>query len=127
MSVRLIAVNRKGSDARNPIETRTLTSNLFNYLNGNERALQLVRVPTEEQARWQSRRHNQLVEERKRLGAQGNALLLSRGFGSWENWWRPKAFSRLSQLVPWWLLELLDCGLLQQSAQDPVSGRDGTQ
>jgi len=48
------------------------------------------------------------VEERKRLGAKGNALLLSRGFGSWENWWRPKAFSRLSQLVPGWLLELLE-------------------
>src|SRR5258707_3678001 len=86
----------------NAIDTRTLTSNLFNFLNGNERALQLVRVPTEEQeqARLQSRQHDQLVEERKRLGAKGNALLLSQGFGSWKNWWRPKAFSRLSQLVP---------------------------
>jgi transposase len=115
---------RRKKPHRNP----DFNQHLFNYLNGNERALQLVRVPTEEQeqARWQSRRHNQLVEERKRLGTQGNALLLSRGFGSWKNWWRPKAFSRLSQLVPGWLLELLDCGLLQQSAQDPVSGRDGT-
>ena len=94
----------------NTIDTRTLTSNLFNYLHGNERALQLARVPTEEQeqARLQSRQHDQLVEERKRLGAKGNALLLSRGFGSWANWWRPKAFSRLSQLVPGWLLELLE-------------------
>ena len=48
----------------NAIDTRTLTSNLFNYLNGNERALQLVRVPTEaqEQARLASRQHDQLVE-----------------------------------------------------------------
>jgi transposase len=93
----------------NAIDTRNLTSNLFNYLNGNERALQLVRVPSEEQeqARLQSRQHDQLVEERKRLGAKGNALLLSQGFGSWKNWWRPKAFSRLSQLVPAWLAELL--------------------
>src|SRR6266404_9691396 len=29
-------------------------------------------------------------------------------FGSWENWWRPKVFSRLSQLVPGRLLELLE-------------------
>jgi transposase len=93
---------KKKRRKNNSIDTRTLTSNLFNYLNGNERALQLVRVPTEEQeqARLESRQHDQLVEERKRLGAKGNALLLSQGFGSWKNWWRAKAFSRLSQLVP---------------------------
>jgi transposase len=89
----------------NAIDTRTLTSNLFNYLNGNERTLQLVRVPTEaqEQARLRSRQHDQLVAERKRLGAKGNALLLSQGFGRWKNWWRPKSFGRLSQLLPPWL------------------------
>jgi transposase len=93
----------------NAIDTRSLTSHLFNYLHGNERALQLVRVPTEEQEqlRLASRQHDQLVEERKRLGAKGNALLLSQGFGSWKNWWRPKAFSRLGQLVPGWVQELL--------------------
>ena len=93
----------------NPIDSRTLTSNLSNYLNGNEAALQLVRVPSEEQerARLVSRQHDQLVEERKRLGAQGNALLLSQGFGSWQNWWRPKAFHSLQRVVPAWLLEML--------------------
>src|SRR5262245_27800678 len=93
----------------NQIDARTLTSNLFNYLNGNQGALQLVRVPTpeQEQARIVSRQHDQLVEERKRLGAQGNALLLSQGFGSWKNWWRPKTFSRLKQLLPAWLFEML--------------------
>src|SRR5215813_8814264 len=93
----------------NQIDARTLTSNLFNCLNGNEAALQLVRVPTleQEQARLASRQHDQLVEERKRLGAKGNALLLSQGFGSWKNWWRPKAFSRLEQLLPAWLFEML--------------------
>src|ERR1700739_2541004 len=67
----------------NSIDSRTLASNLSNYLNGNEAALQLVRVPTEEQerARLVSRQQDQLVEERKRLGAQGNALLLSQGCG----------------------------------------------
>src|SRR6201987_1920237 len=84
----------------NQIDARTLTSNLFNYLNGNEAALQLVRVPTpeQEQASLASRKHDQLVEERKRLGAKGNALLLSQGFGSCKNWWRSKAFSRLKEL-----------------------------
>jgi transposase len=93
----------------NQIDARSLTSNLFNYLSGNERALQVVRVPTpaQEQARAQSRQHDQLVQERKRLAAQGNSLLLSQGYGSWQNWWRPKAFSQLSQLVSPWILELL--------------------
>ena len=93
----------------NQIDARTLTSNLFNYLNGNEAALQLVRVPTpeQEQARLVSRQHDQLVEERKRLGAEGNALLLSQGFGSWKKWWRPKAFSHLQELLPGWLFAML--------------------
>jgi transposase len=93
----------------NTIDTRTLTSNLFNYLNGNERALQLVRVPTElqERARLESREHDQLVEERKRIGARGNSLLLSQGYGSWKNWWRAKTFSRLCQLIPEWVQQLL--------------------
>jgi transposase len=94
----------------NAIDARSLTSNLFNYLNGNEKALQLVRIPSpeQEQARLVSRQHDQLIEERKRLGAKGNGLLLSQGFGSWKNWWRPKAFSHLSQLLPVWIKEMLE-------------------
>jgi hypothetical protein len=44
-------------------------------------------VPSEaqEQRRLVSRQHDQLVEERKRLGAKGNAMLLSQGLGSWSN------------------------------------------
>ena len=93
----------------NKIDARNLTSKLFNYLNGDEGALQLARVPTEaqEQLRLASREHDQMVEERKRLGAKGNALLLSQGFGSWSNWWRSKAWAQLSSLVPQWLLERL--------------------
>ena len=54
-----------------------------------------------------SRQHDQLVEERKRLGAKGHAMLLSQGMGSWSNWWRPKAWSQLSRVAPPWLLERL--------------------
>src|SRR5215831_1251699 len=48
---------RRKRRKNNTIDARNLTANLFNYLNGNERALQLARVPTEtqEQARVQSR------------------------------------------------------------------------
>jgi transposase len=93
----------------NQIDARTLASNLFNYLNGNERAVRLVRIPSQEQerARLISRQCDGLVEERKRLGAKGNALLLSQGYGVSKNWWRPKAFARLSQGLEAWVLELL--------------------
>ena len=103
------AQQRKKRRKNNKIDARTLTSKLFNYLNGDKEALQLARVPTEaqEQLRLASRQHDQLVEERKRLGAKGNAMLLSQGFGSWSNWWRPKVWAQLSVLVPAWLLERL--------------------
>ena len=93
----------------NQIDARTLTSNLSNYVNGNQEALQLVRVPTEaqEQERLVSRQHDQLVKERKRLAAEGNSLLMAQGFGSYSNWWRPKALSSLKQSLPAWLVEML--------------------
>ena len=94
----------------NKIDARSLTSKLFNYLNGDQNAMQLARVPSEaqEQLRLASRQHDQLVQERKRLGAQGNAMLLSQGFGSWSNWWRPKAWSQLCAVVAPWLVERLE-------------------
>src|ERR1700729_2318041 len=103
------AQQRRKRRKNNKIDARSLTSKLFNYLNGDQNALQLARVPTEaqEQVRMASRQHDQLVEERKRLGAQGNAMLLSQGFGSWSNWWRPKVWAQLSVVVPTWLLERL--------------------
>jgi transposase len=100
---------RKKRVKNNKIDARSLTSQLFNYLNGDQNALPLARVPSEaqEQLRLASRQHDQLVEERKRLGAQGNAMLLSQGFGSWSNWWRPKAWSQLCAVVASWLVEKL--------------------
>src|ERR1700680_2348782 len=97
---------RKKRRKNNKIDARSLTSKLFNYLNGDQNELLLERVPTEaqEQLRMASRQHDQLVEERKRLGAKGNAMLLSQGLGSWSNWWRAKAWSQLSTVAPPWLL-----------------------
>ena len=110
----LVCAPRSGEQKRkrrknNSIDARTLTSDLSNYLNGNEQALQAVRVPSEaqEQARVESRQHDALVEQRKRIGAIGNALLLSQDYGSWSNWWRPKAFERLSRVVAPWVLKQL--------------------
>jgi transposase len=122
----LVCAPRSGEQKRkrrknNSIDARTLTSELSHYLNGNEQALQLVRVPTQaqEQARVESRQQDALVQERKRIGAIGNALLLSQGYDSWSNWWRPKAFERLSQGVAPWIVKHLQCwvGILRQLDQ----------
>ena len=122
----LVCAPRSGEQKRkrrknNAIDARTLSSDLSNYLNGNEQALQLVRVPTEaqEQARVASRQHDGLVQERKRIGAMGNSLLLSQGCGSWSNWWRPKAFERLSKGVAPWIVEHLGrwIGILRELDQ----------
>ena len=122
----LVCAPRSGEQKRkrrknNTIDARSLTSDLSNYLNGNEQALQLVRIPTEaqEQARVQSRQQDALVEERKRIGAIGNSLLLSQGYGSWSNWWRPKAFERLSKEVAPWIVKHLGrwVGLLRELDQ----------
>jgi transposase len=77
------AQQRKKRRKNNKIDARNLASKLFKYLHGDKEALQLARVPTEaqEQLRLAGRQHDQLVEERKRLGAKGNAMLLSQGFG----------------------------------------------
>lgn len=100
---------KKKRRKNNGIDARTLTSHLFNYLSGNQHALQLVRIPTLEQesVRAQSRNHDWLVQERKRIGARGSALLLSQGYGSWSNWWGPKTFQRLRELVLPWVVEQL--------------------
>ena len=122
----LVCAPRSGEQKRkrrknNAVDARTLTSDLSNYLNGNEQALQRVRVPTQaqEQARVQSRQQDALVEQRKRIGAIGNALLLSQGCGSLSNWWRPKAFERLSKEVAGWIVKHLErwVGVLRELDQ----------
>ena len=122
----LVCAPRSGEQKRkrrknNTIDARSLTSDLSNYLNGNEQALQRVRIPTEaqEQARIESRQQDALVQERKRIGAIGNALLLSQGYGSWSNWWRPKTFERLSKVVAPWIVKHLQrwVGLLRELDQ----------
>lgn len=109
----------------NSLDARTLAGNLFNYLAGNRAALQLVRIPTaqQEQQRAVSRQEQDLVKDRKRLAARGNSLLIAQGYGSWKNWWRPKTFARLSQLLPQWIKELLENRLDELQLLDKKIGK----
>lgn len=73
----------------------------------------------------ESRQHDALVQERKRIGAVGNALLLSQGYGSWSNWWRPKAFERLSKEVAGWIVKHLQrwVGILRELDQQILQAK----
>ena len=68
----------------NSIDARNLTANLFNYLNGNERALQLARVPTsaQEQLRAQSRQQDQLVQRAKTWQLKATPYCWARAMGA---------------------------------------------
>jgi len=101
----------------NSIDARALAGRLYSYLNGDERALRLVRIPSmeEERRRLRSRQHDQLVQERKRLAARGNSLLLAAGYGSIKHWWRPKSLERLTAVLEPELQQMLELwvGLLR--------------
>jgi transposase len=75
---------------------------LDRYLAGNTEALCVIRVPneSEEQSRAQSRQRASLVADRTRLS--NRAISTARYFGHDlpGQWWRPKAFARLDDVLP---------------------------
>ncbi|MGH8531096.1 MAG: IS110 family transposase [Nevskiales bacterium] len=79
-----------------------LCQRLDRYVQGNHKALAVVRVPTpaEEAARWPSRQREQMLRERKRLEAQGRSLLLTQGLRVQGPWWQDKNWKPLLALLP---------------------------
>jgi transposase len=86
-----------------------LVSCLDRYRAGNLEALTVVRVPTdeEERSRSETRQRTQLLEERKRLAAQGLSTARYYGHDLPEEWWRTKKFETQRQALPDFLLVLL--------------------
>jgi transposase len=85
-------------------DCRELVLKLDRYVNGNTRAMSVVRVPTpaEEQRRALSRQREQLRRERQRLAAQGRSLCLTQGYRLRGEWWQ----APLS--LPQWLMQRLE-------------------
>ena len=85
-------------------DARELVLKLDRYLQGNLRAMSVVRVPTaeEEQRRGLSRQREQLRRERQRLAAQGRSLCLTQGIRLRGEWWTQKL------AIPDWLVPRLD-------------------
>lgn len=86
-----------------------LVSCLDRYLAGNDKALTVIRVPSdeEEKARSDTRQRGQLLAERKRLAAQGLSTARYYGHDLPEEWWRAKKFEGLRGELPEFLITLL--------------------
>jgi transposase len=99
-------------------DARDLAMDLDRYVRGNDKALRVVFVPSEEQEqrRAQSRQRQQLQQKRLALAAQGRSLLLSQGWRESNQWWKAQRWEKLRALLPAWLAEMLEVhrGLIVQ-------------
>jgi transposase len=79
-----------------------LVQRLDRYVQGNQHAFALVRVPTpaQELARAQSRQREQLLSHRLRLEAQGRSLLLYYGVRLKGRWWQTGHWTGLCRQLP---------------------------
>lgn len=93
-----------------PRDATTLCQRLSRYCEGNTRELAVIRIPSEEeeQARHVSRQREQLVHHRQKLEAQGRALLINHSLASPAHWWKKQTWSRLSRLLPAWIIGRLE-------------------
>jgi len=86
-----------------------LVQRLDRFVQGNVKALAVVRAPTPEQelARSQSRLREQLLAHSLRLEAQGRSLLLYNGIRPRGRWWQDRLWTELKVQAPASLLEIL--------------------
>ncbi len=89
------------------LDAKTLCLKLDRFVQGNDEALALVRVPTEEEEQLRAihRQREQLVKARKQLEAQGRSLMVNHGIEPVNKWWKRRTFATLA--VPQWMKELL--------------------
>jgi transposase len=87
-----------------------LVQRLDRYVEGNSKALAVIRVPTEEeeQQRAASRHREQLQKDRQTHEAQGRSLLLYQGYRIKGQWWKEAAWQKLKAKLPGWLIEILE-------------------
>lgn len=87
-----------------------LVQRLDRYAEGNEKALAVITVPTEEQEQQRAltRHREQLQKARQTHEAQGRSLLLYTGRRVRGPWWKPTLWEQLERLVPPWVKEILE-------------------
>ena len=87
-----------------------LVQRLDRYVQGNTKALAVIRVPTleEEEQRAQSRHREQLQKDRQTHEAQGRSLLLYQGYRVRGQWWKEAAWERLKPKLQEWIIKVLE-------------------
>jgi transposase len=100
---------RHGGVNNDRTDALELATRLDRYLAGNDRALAVVRVPSEaeEQKRAHKRQRQQLRDQRLSLAAQGRSLMLLQGRRESNHWWRTHRWESLEPTLPAWLVERL--------------------
>jgi len=91
------------------LDARALVSRLDRYVQGNQAALAVITIPTEEQEQQRAllRSRKQLAENRRRLEAQGRSAFLLQGIQVKGPWWRPARWEKLQTELPKWLVEVV--------------------
>lgn len=87
-----------------------LATRLDRFVAGNDKALAVVRVPSEaeEQKRARKRQRQQLREQRLSFAAQGRSLMLLQGYRESNHWWKSSRWEELKLQLPAWLIERLE-------------------
>jgi len=90
-------------------DARELCSCLDRWLAGNDHALNIVHVPTEEQERSRSlsRQRKTLEKEQKRLQNVGVSNGRYYGIELHMNWWKPRHWCELKQQLPDWFVAIV--------------------
>jgi transposase len=91
-------------------DATALADCLDRYVNGNERAFCVVRVPTEaqEQERSLSRQRESFQKEKQRLAAQGRSHALYYGSPIQGEWWQKDRWEKLAVQLPPIVVNLLE-------------------
>jgi transposase len=101
---------RKRSRKTDKLDAREMALRLDRYVAGNPRALNLVRVPSEEEEiqRAESRARNVLLKQHTRMEATGRSLLLTLGIRlTAGRWWHPAQMKLLEGQVDTRVLKVL--------------------
>ncbi len=92
------------------LDSGQLADRLYRYVQGNEKAMTVVYVPTEEEeaARLESRHRRHLHDQLHQLISRGMGLLLSQGVFETQGWWKLPRWEELKPQLSASLQGVLD-------------------
>lgn len=101
---------QKKKQVNDKLDAKVMCRRLSEYLDGHEKALSIVRIPTreEEERRSPVRLRDQLRKEIRRMQAMGRSVLLQREMAVKGRWWQGKLWEQIQQRMPQWVMIQLE-------------------